>query len=352
MKDMIEYTREMSDISFSEKELTEADGLVFSQMAYFDYSLLPSQLPILFKDITDENLMKKMVSGTWNEDKNLALLKEIVTNARFKNIEILKPVNVFEKETEQQFSAVTFKLSDEKYCVSFRGTSSTFVGWKENFNMSYLDVLPSQKSALEYFENIYQQFSGDYYLVGHSKGGNLAEYVSTKVDKGVLKVYNFDGPGLQTKNKLSTPDERIKKIIPSSSMVGVLFETEQNFTIAQSNRIGILQHDLFSWEINDENKIVTEIELSWSSLYTQRVTLALLSSLDLKTKQTFLDSLYEITKSLDSPYLASGLKPELKNIETIFLGLKNTDKEIKTIWKLVLKSVVVTSIQEGLPKFH
>lgn len=80
---------------------------------------------------------------------------------------------------------------------------------------------------------------------------------------------------------------------------------------------------------------------------TQRVTWKLLMTLDLETKQTFLDSLYKIATELDSPYLVEGLKPGIKNIETIFHGLKNTDKEVQEIWKMVFKMIIRTSIQEG-----
>lgn len=66
-------------------------------------------------------------------------------------------------------------------------------------------------------------------------------------------------------------------------------------------------------------------------------------------KRTFLNgfNLYKIATELDSPYLVDGLKPGIKNVETIFHGLKNTDKEVQEIWKMVFKMIIRTSIQEG-----
>lgn len=347
MLDLIEYAKSMNGYSFEKQVLTEADALILAQMAYFDYTLLKQNSPLYFTDITEDALIKKMVVGTWNMEKNRLLLKELVVNPRYQTIEIIRPIDITDKEEEQQFSAVTFKLTEDLFCISYRGTRSTFIGWKENLNMSYLESLPSQLSAIEYFKQSIADYPGDYYLVGHSKGGNLAEYVGVYSEQGIKQIYNFDGPGLLIKNKSVAVDNRVKKIVPTSSVIGVLFEINHNFEIAESNRMGILQHDLFSWKIGEKGEIISNTQLSWTALYTQRVTWKLLTTLDLETKQTFLDSLYKIATELDSPYLVEGLKPGIKNIETIFHGLKNTDKEVQENWKMVFKMIIRTSIQEG-----
>ena len=73
---------------------------------------------------------------------------------------------------------MSFLLETGDICIAFRGTDSTLVGWKEDFNMSFLPVIPSQHDALEYVEQISEHYKGRLYICGHSKGGNLAVYAS------------------------------------------------------------------------------------------------------------------------------------------------------------------------------
>ena len=42
---------------------------------------------------------------------------------------------------------MTFILPDGSSYVAFRGTDSTIVGWKEDFNMTFLNPVPAQEEA-------------------------------------------------------------------------------------------------------------------------------------------------------------------------------------------------------------
>lgn len=49
-----------------------------------------------------------------------------------------------------QFSALTVLLDTGEALLVFRGTDNTLVGWKEDFNLSFLEVVPAQSAALDY----------------------------------------------------------------------------------------------------------------------------------------------------------------------------------------------------------
>ena len=42
---------------------------------------------------------------------------------------------------------------------------------------------------------------------------------------------------------------RIKTYIPQSSVIGMLLEHEEPYTVIHSKSVGLLQHDLYSWEV-------------------------------------------------------------------------------------------------------
>lgn len=63
--------------------------------------------------------------------------------------------------------------------------------------MSY-KIVPSQIHAADYLNNLSLDFH--IHMGGHSKGGNLAIYALSKandnIKEKIIKVYNFDRPGL------------------------------------------------------------------------------------------------------------------------------------------------------------
>ena len=78
------------------------------------------------------------------------------------------------------------------------------IGWKEDFNMSYLESIPAQDSAVRYLEEQiakerHVSFQGRRVILGgHSKGGNLAVYAAVCADPETadeIRSANFDGPG-------------------------------------------------------------------------------------------------------------------------------------------------------------
>jgi len=94
-------------------------------------------------------------------------------------------------------------------------------------------------------------------LGGHSKGGNMAVFAAARsspmVQQRILEVYNNDGPGF-TDYLMGDPGylnmvPRIRTFIPQSSVIGMLLEHEEPYTVIRSKTVGILQHDPYSWEV-------------------------------------------------------------------------------------------------------
>lgn len=75
-------------------------------------------------------------------------------------------------------TAVCFKDTDGNATVIYRGTDGYTV-WSENAQAACMSDTPYQQLALDFFESIpgLQDFN-DVQLSGHSKGGNLAQYVT------------------------------------------------------------------------------------------------------------------------------------------------------------------------------
>lgn len=147
---------------------------------------------------------------------------------RYRDLPMHDYVNIIDGAMEMQFCACTWDLSRGECYIAFRGTDLTIAGWKEDLNMSFMTV-PSQKEAVAYTERMARRGVA-LRLGGHSKGGNLAVYagarVAPSVQERILRVYSFDGPGVDEETLGCQGYERIsariESYIPQSSVVGML----------------------------------------------------------------------------------------------------------------------------------
>ena len=161
------------------------------------------------------------------------LAEKTAKTSRFQNMEVSHYRSVFDRQREIQFAVVTFLLPDETAFLSFRGTDRTMFGWKENFNMGFIDEIPSQTEAAEYAAKTARIVKRQLRFGGHSKGGNLsiwaAAHLPTEYKEDVLAVYSNDGPGFSEdflkSDMYKSMKDKIYSYVPESSIVGVLFRT-------------------------------------------------------------------------------------------------------------------------------
>ena len=80
------------------------------------------------------------------------LLDAVSKTERFKNITVTDFKDIFDRDRVIQFAAITFSIDENHSVVSFRGTDTSAIGWKEDCMLSYSDEIPGQTEALSYFE--------------------------------------------------------------------------------------------------------------------------------------------------------------------------------------------------------
>ena len=78
------------------------------------------------------------------------LLFGMADTERFGHMRMHDYVNDIDTERAIQFSAITAELEDGTTFIAYRGTDSTLIGWREDFNMSFETPVPAQTAALEY----------------------------------------------------------------------------------------------------------------------------------------------------------------------------------------------------------
>lgn len=310
MATIYDYLKWRGELSFREAPINEVDCLLFSVLSYLDFDgIVPSEhtgasVPIkaaantFFSKYPEPEQLK---IGVLLPKDIIVLLRRIKDLRRFRNVEMRAYVNRVDPKEQIQFSAVTFLPGDGSAVVTYRGTDDSLIGWKENFNMSFLPVVPAQLAALEYLEKAAEVHPGALYLAGHSKGGNLAVYSAVHAcpatRERLVQVYNYDGPGFYSP-QLTDPAylevrPLIRTLVPQSSVVGMLLEHDDNYTVIKSRQTGLLQHNGLSWEVLGSSFIRLR-SISSGSRNTDRTLNQWIRAMTPEQREEFTDAIYEL----------------------------------------------------------
>ena len=329
MPNVFDYLDWRGDIKFSDLGLNEVDNLILSTICYVEFSnILPSshhrtlQLLTAAKRYLASRKGESTYIGAILPTEIVTLLAKAAKTMRFGTLRLGGYSSIIDTDTQLQFSAVTYHLGNGSIYVAYRGTDDTLVGWKENLNMSFMSPVPAQIEAAKYLESAAAAFDGDIYVGGHSKGGNLAVYAATKVSPEIQAriktVYNNDGPGFSPEfikgaDYLRMTD-RIRMLVPQSSVVGLLLEHGSSYEIVKSSQVGIMQHDSFSWELLG-GKFIYLNELTNESIHIDQTIKGWLADMDMKQRETFVNALYETLVATNATTLTDINTDKLKLIK-------------------------------------
>lgn len=335
MANILDYLQEIT-AGFSERPFSEVDSLVLSQLSYLDFGELvpgPEGEPVPLAEISGGGAAVAMTLHSRVPEQDSELVRKVAANPRFSGLKLAGYVNIVDKEAEKQFSAVTFLLENEAY-VAYRGTDSSFVAWKEDFNLAFLNPVPAQLAGAAYLDWAAERFSCPLRAGGHSKGGNIAVYsslfCSPETRKRITAVYSHDGPGF-TEGVLQSPEfaemqDRLHKTIPQSSLVGLLLQHQENYRVIRSDQFWIMQHDPYSWLVENGSFQYLE-ELSYGARFLDKNLNAWISSLSPQELSDFADALYKVLCALPGDSFADAPEQWWLAAYDTLNGLKGLDRE-------------------------
>ncbi|MBQ3008587.1 MAG: DUF2974 domain-containing protein, partial [Oscillospiraceae bacterium] len=349
---IIEYA-ETEMATFFQKKFSVVDSLVLSQMAYMNFgSIVPGvdceNRAVAVSGLYKAEYFEGYVADTMMPKKNRQLLNALCASPRFRDVKINYYTESTDDVDEKQFCAMTFFLPTGETYVAYRGTDTTINGWKEDFNLFFLDTIPGQISAAGYLETVAGRTEGPLYVGGHSKGGNLAMYAASFVKKNIqdriIKVFNHDGPGLTpgaiAKPEYSDMTEKMNITLPHSSVIGLIF-CQGNYSVVSSGRIGILQHDPFSWEII-KGSFVYEKEVKPGANKLIDAVYELMDKLDGKDRELFIDTVFEIIYSAGATTFSDFPAMAIRSRDNIMATMRNIEPETADKVKSVIAELIKT----------
>ena len=290
---------------FDARPLCLVDSLVLSWLAYFRLT------PALDSARTDEGIalhelmraedFDEMFGTSFDADGSRELLFAVCASPRFRSVRLTRLRFKTDADAEEQFAAMTFLLPTGEAYLAFRGTDSTLVGWKEDFNMASSCPVPAQEEARAYVERVASSVAGPLYLGGHSKGGNLAVYAAATVPRAVqdrvLAAFSHDGPGFPPAFLEGEGYRRVRgrvaKMVPKSSVIGLIMDDGADVRVVESSGVSILQHNPFLWEVEGRDFVYAD-GLTASARYLSSTIESWMNRFEPEERRRFIDTLFDV----------------------------------------------------------
>ena len=341
---LFSYIDKYGDCSFEEMVFTEVDNIIFSSLSYINFNGIVSSnkyKKLTIKEVGDKyfELYPKKKKDLLAVRQAVKMLRYIKDTKRYGNLLLYS--YIYEKGREHQFGALTIEINSKLVYVSFEGTDHLISGWKEDFMMTYLFPIKSQRRAIDYINRNFFFSNKKIILGGHSKGGNLAlvagMYTNFLIRDRIIQVYNNDGPGLLVEQFESKQYNKVKKklihIIPNYSIVGLLLLHSEDYIIVRSAKKGVMAHDLNNWVVKDKELMRTELD-SYSKALDNEI-IKWLKKYERKERKRFVFAMFNIFERAN----VTSLMDIFENKKIIFSLISNS-KDLSLEDRKMLKDFI------------
>lgn len=374
MADLLDYLDWRGDLTLAQAPFNEVDNLILAELSYIDFrGIVPGPeegpgVPLwaaadaYFSRFTQG---EKIDMGLLLPDQIPEMLDRLAELPRFREMTLSCFVDQVDADRGEQFAALTVETGDRMLYLSFRGTDDTLAGWKEDLELACMPEVPAQKKAVRYAESVARQYPRKKLrLGGHSKGGNLAVYAGVfcgeRIQRRIVDIWSNDGPGFQ-RELLDLPEhrriaERIHSIVPKSSVVGMLLEHEEAYTVVDSDQLGLLQHDGFSWQVLGD-RFVTLRQVTRQAQLSDQALRKWVQGLTVEQRGTFVDALFHVLTASGAETLTDLKEDSFRSAGAILKAMKELDREVREgLWQflsLLVKSnlrLVLEGLQEETEK--
>ena len=268
---------------------------------------------------------------------SFALLNKIKTSKRYENIIISDFKNVRNNDT--QFGAMSVRFNDN-LLIAFKGSDSSLISWIENLRLNYQYPTYTQNKGIKYAKDNILDSDKNVYLVGHSKGGNLAMCAGMEIPSGlrdkVKVIYNFDGPGFLKKEyekKFNLIKEKVVNIVPSGSVVGMCLYND-NFKSVKSKDLAFGEHYPVGWGVFGEFFVKTSLSRVSKQIHEMTTT-----NLDAVDKKQLGETIEELCKGLGVDY-DSDFHLSMSEIWEIIRNMKGIDPKVYKYLTSVMQTLM------------
>ena len=258
MANINDYLVWRGELSMAASPWNAVDGLLIATLSYLNFHGIQDARGWTLEEAKRIDLL---IEGQNRDTEYFQLRRTMFSgmadSVRFGQCRMHHFLAMTDETRQMQFSAMCVDMPDGTMCVAFRGTDNTLTGWREDFNMAYQTRVPGQEAAGYYLSLAAEATDRPLRIIGHSKGGNLAVYAAAvatdRVQERIRDIWTYDGPGMNREMSSSEGflriKDRIHSYIPQTSIIGLLMDYYQPYTVVRSSANGLGQHDPMTWQV-------------------------------------------------------------------------------------------------------
>lgn len=346
MANLMDYLDWRGDLTLAQAPFNEVDNLILAELSFVDFQgIVPGPgegdgVPLaeaaeLFFARFPEG--EEIDMGVLVPAAIPDMLRKMAASRRFGEMRLNCFTDQLDVGKGEQFAALTIETGDGLLYLSFRGTDDTLAGWKEDFELACMPEVPAQKKAVRYVRDAAKQYPRRRLrLGGHSKGGNLAVYAGVfcpvSVQRRVETVWSNDGPGFHM-DLLDLPEHRriegrIRSIVPKSSVVGMLLEHEEDYAVVDSDQLGFMQHDGFSWQVMGDH-FLTLHQVTRQAHLSDMALREWVHGMPVERRERFVTALFDVLSASGAVTLKDLKADSFKAAGAMVKAMKDLDKETR-----------------------
>lgn len=349
---IIDYVLFNANKDFGEIPFNKIDALIFAQLSYLNYTGIVEDTRseskgVYLHEIAEHEKFPEIFTLPRSAENNTKLFNAVAYSKRYGKVRVKFYEEITEKDSDTQFCGVVFVLPKNLNVISFRGTDSTILGWKENCNMLYKYPVSSQEISVAYVDKVIPRLRGEVIVTGHSKGGNLAIYSSVycknESKKKIKRVISFDSPGFTEEfvndDAYINTLPKISKFVPEESMIGMLLTDKSKVQIVKSDGIGFYQHDPFMWHI-DGTTFVPGTKIDMRARIIDNTFNEWVFRFAPEQREQFLEGMFllvEKTNEANSPTFRQWMENLLTNIPLALDAVKGLSPQDRALSAKVIK---------------
>ena len=364
MANILDYLNWRGDLTLAQSPFNEVDNLILAELSFVNFTGIvpgPGEGEGVPLHAAAEAFFRSheggdMGMGVLVPDEIPTLLRKMAECPRFREMKVNCFCDHLDVRKAEQFAAVTVELGDGSIYLSFRGTDDTIAGWKEDFLLGCQPEVPAQKKAVAYVKAVAAQYPRRKLMLGgHSKGGNLAVYggifVPLAIQRRISAVWSNDGPGFYGA-VLETPQHarlegRVHSIVPKSSVVGMLLEHEDSYTVVDSDQVGLWQHDGFSWQVLGTG-FVTLREVSRQGRRNDLALKEWVRRLPVDQREKFVDGLFEVLTASGATTLTDLKEDGFRAAGAMVRAMKDMEKDTRNALFNAIATLFRSNIQAAV----
>ena len=345
MANMVDYLAWRGDVPFETSPWNEIDGLLIATLSYLDFHGGRDPKGWTLEEMARIDLLQEGTSSSFAGRK--AAFEAMAAGDRFRTCRMHHAIAMTDAEIGMQFSALCLDLPDGTTCVAFRGTDNTLVGWREDFNMAYTTRVPAQEAAILYLTRAAALSKRPLRLAGHSKGGNLAVYAAAfapkRVQERIESIWSYDGPGMnretsQTEGYLRIRD-RIRSFVPQTSIIGMLMDYYEPYTVVRSTASGISQHEPLTWQVYGP-RFETLEAVDQTAVVVRDTLHEWLQNSTPEQRAAFVDALFGMAETTKATKMSELTGEKLKTLVTMVGNRKEVDPETRRVFARLMAQAV------------